>query len=67
MAGFAWPGHTEMLAEISRTKQYAMMLVGGPLRVILVTIHTTLKNVPELITRQRILRVIRLAKKHATC
>ena len=63
MAGFAWPGHTEMLAEISRTKQYAMMLVGGPLRVILVTIHTALKNVPELITRQRILRVIRLAKK----
>jgi len=63
MAGFTWPGHTEMLAEISRTKQYAMMLVGGPLRVILVTIHTALKNVPELITRQRILRVIRLAKK----
>src|SRR4030042_1843805 len=35
MAGFAWPGHTEMLAEFSRTKQYAMMLEGGPLRVIL--------------------------------
>jgi len=63
MAGFAWPGHTEMLAELTRTRSYAMMLVGGPLRVILVTIHTALKNVPELITRQRILRVIRLAKK----
>lgn len=63
MAGFAWPGHTEMLAELTRTRSYAMMLVGGPLRVILVTIHTALKNVPELITRQRILRVIRFAKK----
>ncbi len=63
MAGFSWPGHTEMLAELSRTKQFAMMLVGGPLRVILVTIHTALKNVPGLITRQRILKVIRLAKQ----
>lgn len=63
MAGFAWPGHTEMLAELSRTRSYAMMIVGGPLRVILVTIHTALKNVPELITRQRILQIIRLAKK----
>jgi 4-hydroxythreonine-4-phosphate dehydrogenase len=63
MAGFDWPGHTEMLAELSGTGEYAMMLVGGRLRVILVTIHTALKNVPRLITTQRVLRVIRLAKK----
>jgi 4-hydroxythreonine-4-phosphate dehydrogenase len=62
-SGFNWPGHTEMLAELSGTKEYAMMLAGGRLRVILVTIHTALKNVPHLITTQRILRVIRLAKK----
>jgi 4-hydroxythreonine-4-phosphate dehydrogenase len=63
MAGFRWPGHTEMLSELTKTKDYAMMLVGGPLRVILVTIHTALKNVPDLITRQRILKTIRLAGK----
>ena len=63
MAGFKWPGHTEMLADLTDTKDYAMMLVGGPLRVILVTIHTALKNVPNLITRQKILKTIRLAKK----
>jgi 4-hydroxythreonine-4-phosphate dehydrogenase len=63
MAGFKWPGHTEMLADLTNTKDYAMMLVGGPLRVILVTIHTALKNVPNLITRQKILKTIRLAKK----
>ena len=63
MAGFKWPGHTEMLADLTNTKDYAMMLVGGPLRVILVTIHTALKNVPDLITRQRIIKTIRLAKK----
>lgn len=62
-AGFSWPGHTEMLAELTRTRDYAMALIGGPLRVILVTIHTALKNVPELITKQRIMKTIRLAKK----
>ncbi len=63
MAGFRWPGHTEMLSELTKTKDYAMMLVGGSLRVILVTIHTALKDVPDLITKQKILKTIRLAKK----
>jgi 4-hydroxythreonine-4-phosphate dehydrogenase len=63
MAGLKWPGHTEMLADLTGTKDYAMMLIGGPLRVILVTIHTALRNVPDLITRRKIVRTIRLAKK----
>lgn len=63
LAGFPWPGHTEMLAEFTGTKEYAMMLVGAPLRVILVTIHTALKNVPALITTERVLGTILLAEK----
>jgi 4-hydroxythreonine-4-phosphate dehydrogenase len=63
MAGVKWPGHTEMLAELTRTKDYAMMLVGGPLRVILVTIHTALANVPGLITKQKVLKTVHLAAK----
>jgi 4-hydroxythreonine-4-phosphate dehydrogenase len=63
MANLKWPGHTEMLADLTRTKDYAMMLVGGPLRVILATIHTALKNVPDLITRQRIVKTLRLAQR----
>ena len=63
MAGMKWPGHTEMLAELTGTKNYAMMLVGGPLRVILVTIHTALRNVPDLVTKENVLKTIRLARK----
>lgn len=63
MAGFAWPGHTEMLADLTNTKEYAMMLVGGPLRVILATIHVPLKSVPALITKDKVLKTIRLAMK----
>ncbi len=63
MAGSKWHGHTEMLANLSGTKDYAMMLAGGLLRVILVTIHVALRNVPDLITRKKILKTINLAKK----
>lgn len=63
MAGFKWPGHTELLAELTGTKDYAMMLVGGPLRVILVTIHTSIRSVPAMITKKNVLKTLRLAKK----
>ncbi len=63
MAGMKWPGHTEMLAELTGTRDYAMMLGGGPLKVVLVTIHTPLRKVPESITRSRVLKTIRLARK----
>ena len=66
LAGFPWPGHTEMLAEFTRTREYAMMLVGRPLRVILVTIHTALRNVPALVTKERVLGTILLARKACT-
>ncbi len=63
MAGFGWPGHTEMLAELTGTKDYAMVLCGGPLRVILTTIHTALRNVPDMVTKEKVLQTIVLAKK----
>lgn len=63
MAGFKWHGHTEMLAEFTSTKEYAMMLTGGSLRVMLVTIHEALRNVPDLITKEKVLNTILLAQK----
>jgi len=63
LAGFPWPGHTEMLAHFTKTKDYAMIFIGKPLRIVLVTIHAALKDVPRLITQQKILKTIRFAKK----
>jgi 4-hydroxythreonine-4-phosphate dehydrogenase len=59
-AGYAWPGHTEMLAEAAGTPDVAMMFVGGSLRVVLVTIHRSLRSVPDAITRDELSRVVRL-------
>ena len=57
-----FPGQTELLADIAGTKNFAMMLVGGPLRVALVTIHKPLARVPGLITGRRIRNVINLTE-----
>lgn len=63
MAGFSWPGHTELLAELTNSKDYAMMFYSDKLKIILVTIHTALKNVPDLITKEKVLKTIIFAKK----
>jgi 4-hydroxythreonine-4-phosphate dehydrogenase len=62
-AGVRHSGHTEILAELSGTKDFAMLLMGKELRVIHVTTHVSLRRVPDLVTRERVLRVIRLAQR----
>ncbi|NUN93661.1 MAG: 4-hydroxythreonine-4-phosphate dehydrogenase PdxA [Verrucomicrobiae bacterium] len=60
-AGFRFPGQTEWLAARTGAKAFAMMLVGGRLRVALVTIHTPLRDVPRLLSRRKVRETIRLA------
>lgn len=60
-AGVQHSGHTEILAKLSGTKDFAMLLMGRELKVIHVTTHVALRRVPDLCTRDRVLRVIRLA------
>ena len=61
LAGFHYPGHTEILADFSGTKDFAMMLMNDDLRVILVTIHVSLRQAIEQLTIEGELRTIRLA------
>jgi 4-hydroxythreonine-4-phosphate dehydrogenase len=62
-AGAPHTGHTEILAALTGTRDFAMLLMGGDLRVIHVTTHVALRAVPDLVTRDRVLRVIRLAER----
>ena len=62
-AGVRHSGHTEILAELTGTKAYAMLLMGKELRVIHVTTHVALRRVPELVTRERVARTIRLGDR----
>jgi 4-hydroxythreonine-4-phosphate dehydrogenase len=62
-AGVPHSGHTEILAELSHTRDFAMLLMGDELKVIHVTTHVALRRVPDLVTRERVLRTIRLAQR----
>lgn len=59
--GCHFPGHTEILAHLSNTKNYAMMLTGGSLRVIHVSTHLALRQACEKVKKERVLKVIELA------
>jgi len=61
--GHHFPGHTEILAQLSNTKDYAMMLSGDALRVIHVTTHVSMREAADLIKKERVLRIIRLADR----
>jgi 4-phospho-D-threonate 3-dehydrogenase / 4-phospho-D-erythronate 3-dehydrogenase len=65
-AGMPHSGHTEILAKLSGTRDFAMLLMGKELRVIHVTTHVALRRVPDLVTRERVVRVIRLAQQTMT-
>lgn len=59
-AGYHFAGHTEILAHLTGTKDYAMMLAHGPFRVSHVTTHTSLKEACARIKKERVFTVIRL-------
>lgn len=61
LAGHRYPGHTEILAELTGTKDYAMMLTAPTLRVIHVTTHVGLIDAIRKITPERTYKVIELA------
>jgi len=62
-AGHHYAGHTELLADLTGSRDYGMLFVGGGLRVILATIHVALKDVAGLITRESVLKTLRLAQR----
>ncbi len=44
LAGYPYPGHTELFAERTNSRRYAMMFAGGPLKVVLATVHIPLNS-----------------------
>jgi len=59
-AGFHYSGHTELLADLTHTKDYAMILAHGGFRVAHVTTHVSMRKACDRIKKERVLTVIRL-------
>lgn len=64
LAGSRWRGHTEMLADLTRAGDVAMMFHAPRLRVVLATAHVPLSEVPRLLTQDRVETVLALSAAH---
>jgi 4-hydroxythreonine-4-phosphate dehydrogenase len=61
-AGFAFPGHTEYLAHLAGVDRVVMMLASDSLRVVPVTIHIPLSEVPRAFTPDLLEATIRITR-----
>jgi 4-phospho-D-threonate 3-dehydrogenase / 4-phospho-D-erythronate 3-dehydrogenase len=66
LAGYPFPGHTELLAHLTNSKQAALMMAGNSMRVVLVTTHCPLEQVKSLITEERVRNIIHLTHEWLT-
>ncbi len=60
LAGFHYSGHTEIYADLTQTKDYAMMLAHDQFRVIHVSTHVSLREACDRVKKDRVYRVIML-------
>ncbi len=61
LAGFHYSGHTEIYADLTGTKDYAMMLADGNLRVVHVSTHVSLREACDRVKKERVYKVIHIA------
>ncbi|HKT34423.1 MAG TPA: 4-hydroxythreonine-4-phosphate dehydrogenase PdxA [Nitrospira sp.] len=66
LAGCHYPGHTELLADLTHSQESGMMIIGGPLKIMFVTTHVAIKDLPSLLTQAKIEKGIRLAHRAMT-
>lgn len=61
LGGYNFPGHTEFLANLTATDRFAMSFFAGPLRVVLLSTHVSLRDAIALVTRARLVDMIGFA------
>jgi 4-hydroxythreonine-4-phosphate dehydrogenase len=60
LAGYRYPGHTELLAKLTGARECRMMVLNRQLKVILATVHLPLARVAAVLTRGRVCRTLEL-------
>ena len=63
LGGYSFPGHTEFLASLTATEEYAMGFVAANLRIVLLSTHVPLAEAIRMVTKDRIEKTIRLADR----
>jgi 4-hydroxythreonine-4-phosphate dehydrogenase len=63
LAGYKFPGHTEFLAELTGSRQFAMSFFAEKLRVVLVSTHVSLRNAIELVKKDALVDLVRFSHR----
>lgn len=63
LGGYSFPGHTEFLAHLTGTEEYAMSFVAGNLRIVLLSTHVPLVQAIRMVERDRLIRTITLTHR----
>ena len=64
LAGYGMVGHTELLARLTRTRDYAMMLMNEGLRVVFASTHVPLRQAARKLSVRSILTTLRLTEAY---
>lgn len=63
LGGYSFPGHTEFLAHLTGSEEFAMAFVAANLRIVLISTHVSLAEAIRLVQRDRIVRTINLTNR----
>lgn len=63
LGGYSFPGHTEFLAHLTNSEEFAMAFVAANLRIVLLSTHVPLAEAIRLVERERIMRTIHLTHR----
>ena len=63
LGGYSFPGHTEFLAHLTGSEEYAMAFVAANLRIVLISTHVPLSEAIRLVEKDRIVRTINLTHR----
>ncbi len=59
LGGYSYPGHTEFIAELTNTSDFAMSFFADKLRVVLLSTHVPLRRAIDLVNRENVVELIR--------
>jgi 4-hydroxythreonine-4-phosphate dehydrogenase len=63
LGGYDFPGHTEFLAFLTDTKEFAMSFFAEPLRVVLLSTHVSLRDAIGLVKKEKLVELIRFSHR----
>lgn len=63
LGGYSFPGHTEFLAHLTGTEEYAMAFVAANLRIVLISTHVPLAEAIRMVEKDRFVKTINLTNR----